>query len=426
MILFYRVLTTLLYPFFIALIFSRKILNKEDPTRYKEKLFPGKFNVVRRKNSKLIWFHAASVGELKSILPIIKILDDKQKNIEFLITTVTLSSANLAKEEISKFENIHHRFFPVDTEFLIKKFLELWKPHLIFLVDSEIWPNLILTAKKNKIKIAMINARITKKSFKRWMWFPKTAKNIFNSFDLCLSSSSETENYLSQLNAKNIFFFGNIKFISNINNEEDDSLKIISKNNKIWMALSTHNGEEKFCLKTHLLLKKNHENLVTIIAPRHTSRVNYIKKLCDQLNLTYQVFEKKEKTFEKKDVIIINSYGILHRFLNQVKSVFIGKSTVRKLKDVSGQSPIEAAKCGCKIYHGQFIYNFKETYEILNKNKISFEIKSSEDLANNLDLDFKNKIKNKEKIIMLMKDLEHRTLSRTMNCINKYFFYENI
>ena len=116
MILAYRVLTTLLYPLFLIIIFLRKILNKEDNYRYKEKIFPSHFNIKRQKNSKLIWFHAASLGELKSIFPIVNELDAK-KNLEFLITTITLSSGNLAKEEFKNRENIHHRFLPLDVFF---------------------------------------------------------------------------------------------------------------------------------------------------------------------------------------------------------------------------------------------------------------------------------------------------------------------
>ena len=426
MFFFYRVITTIFYPIFIILVLIRKILNKEDPIRYKEKIFSSSFNPLRKKKSNLVWFHAASVGEMKSILPIIKILNKKHKNLEFLITTVTLSSANLVKEEIQKFENIHHRFFPLDINFLIKKFLEAWKPNLIFLVDSEIWPNLILAAKKNKIKLAIINARITKKTFRRWMLFPKTAKNIFCLFDLCLSSSNETKNYLTKLNAKNIFFFGNIKFV---NGTVDDAtrkpLNVISKDAKIWMAVSTHKNEEEFCLKTHLLLMKNLKNLTTIIAPRHINRVNIIKRLCEELNLTHQIFERKDNILEKKDVVIINSYGILSKFLSQVDSVFIGKSTNSKFKKVGGQNPIEAAKFGCRIYHGPYVYNFKEIYEILNKNTISFEVTNPNELANKLELDFKDRKNNKEKNTILIKEIENITVNQTMDCINKYFFNEN-
>ena len=119
MILLYRVLTTFIYPILILIIFLRKIRKKEDAFRYKEKIFPTYFNVVRNNNCKLIWFHAASIGEFKSILPIIEGINNNHKNIEFLITTVTLSSSNIAKEELKKFANVHHRFFPLDVEFLI-------------------------------------------------------------------------------------------------------------------------------------------------------------------------------------------------------------------------------------------------------------------------------------------------------------------
>lgn len=165
MILTYRILTNLIYPLLFIFIFLRIILKKEDPKRYKEKIFISHFNVNRKKDFKLIWFHAASIGEIKSIIPIIEELNMSRKNLEFLVTTTTLSSANLATEELKKFNNTQHRFFPFDINFLIDKFLSLWKPSAIFLVDSEIWPNLIFNANKKRIPIAIINARITEKNF---------------------------------------------------------------------------------------------------------------------------------------------------------------------------------------------------------------------------------------------------------------------
>ena len=161
MILLYRILTTLLYPLFVILIYLRKFYKKEDLRRYKEKIFSSHFNVDKKNNKKLIWFHAASIGEFKSIIPIINQLNRNYKKLEFLITTTTLSSSNLSKIELGKIKNARHRFFPLDVGFLIEKFLRLWKPDLIFLVDSEIWPNLILNAKKNGVPLALLNARIT-------------------------------------------------------------------------------------------------------------------------------------------------------------------------------------------------------------------------------------------------------------------------
>ena len=162
MIYIYRVITNILYPLIILIIFFRTFFNKEDKKRFKEKIFSSSFNVERKKDNKLLWFHAASIGEIKSILPVIKELNKKKDNLEFLITTVTLSSSQIAEIELKNIENAKHRFFPIDSHFLIKKFLSLWKPFAIFLVDSEIWPNLITQAKRENIFLALINARISK------------------------------------------------------------------------------------------------------------------------------------------------------------------------------------------------------------------------------------------------------------------------
>ena len=158
------------------------------------------------------------------VLPIIHELDKNNSGLEFLITTITLSSSNLAKQEFKNMKNVHHRFFPFDVKFLMKKFLSKWKPSRIFLVDSEIWPNLILTAKEKNIPIALINARITKKTFNKWNIFNNSAKKIFSTFDLCLVSNKEIENFLKKLQSKNISYNGNIKLISNFDESKITNL----------------------------------------------------------------------------------------------------------------------------------------------------------------------------------------------------------
>lgn len=422
MIFFYRIVTNLLYPILILLIYIRKILEKEDPIRFKEKIFSSHFNVQRLENKKLIWFHCASVGELKSIIPIIKEIDVGNSDFEFLITTVTLSSANLARSEIKKINNVSHRFFPIDVHFLIKKFISSWKPNVIFLVDSEIWPNLIISAKRAKIPIALINARITRKTFKRWMYVPKLAEKIFRSFDLCLSSNLETKQFLENLKAKNIVNAGNIKLIKSNNLNLPRFEKI--KNQKIWCALSTHEGEEKLCIKVHKILSEKFKDVTTIIAPRHIERSSKIKKLCVENNLNVQIIGKDDNFSFNKEVVIINSFGILFEFLLKSRSVFIGKSTLKRLENDSGQSPIEPAQLGCRIYHGPYVSNFKDIYEILNKNKIAKEINTYEELSNNLMEDFEKKIEKKPSLFM--QDLSEKTLENTMKYLNKFLSNENI
>ena len=425
MIPVYRVLTNILYPLLFLHVYYRKIIKKEDILRYKEKILVSHYKIIKRKNSKLIWFHAASIGEFKSIIPIINKLNKERQNLKFLITTNTLSSANIAEIELKKIKNADHRYMPYDVPFLIDKFLYSWKPDRIFLVDSEIWPNLILKAFKYKIPIALINARLTSKSFKRWMLFSNTAKKIFGKFDLFLCSNLETKKYLEKLNLKNIFFEGNIKLSDQVDEEKIKNFneKILVKK-RFWFAASTHKEEDLFCLKVHMKLKEKFKNIITVIAPRHIKRSNKIYSLTKKLRLSAQVLELNENIQENKEIIIINYFGALKSYFKFSKSVFIGKSMIPKLKKDGGQNPIEAAKLGCKIYHGPYVYNFEEIYKILMENGISKKIESYEKLSKNLTLDLKSPLKRKNNNKYLINKLGQKTLNNTMAIINNFLDYE--
>ena len=421
MIFLYRVCTFLLYPLLLIVVYYRKIIQKEDSIRFKEKIFSSCFNVVRKNSTKLIWFHAASIGEFKSIVPIINKLISSHKNIEILITTTTLSSGILANNEILKFQNVYHRFFPFDVSFLINNFLNSWKPNYILLVDSEIWPNLILSIKKRGIPLALINARLTSKSFNKWMKFPKTAKKIFNSFDLCLTSNVETKHYLQKLSLQNVYCFGNIKLISEIDVNKIKNLnEKFLQSRRFWVAASTHRGEDLFCLKTHMKIKEVYKDLVTIIIPRHINKTNEILELANRLKLSTQLLNKNDIISKNKEVVIVNAFGILPDYFNYAKSVFIGKSVIKKLKNDSGQNPIDAAKLGCKIYHGPYVYNFEEIYEILNKNNIATKIETYDELSAYLIKDLENPLKINSKSSEIIKNLGKQTLEDTMRHINNF------
>ena len=420
MIFIYRLITILLYPIFIILIYLRKLFNKEDDNRYKEKIFHSNFFPNRNDKKKLIWFHAASIGEVQSIFPLVKKLNNENNDLEFLITTVTLSSGNIVKKKFFAYKNVNHRYFPLDVNFLIKSFLNKWKPNLVIFIDSEIWPNLIFEIKKRKTPIALINGRITKKSFNKWMLISKFAKKIFSTFDLCLAASKESEKNLKELSVKNLIYFGNIKFAAEVEQKDltDKYLEILKKKT-FWCAASTHKGEEIICLKAHLNLRKTYKDLITIIIPRHINRCIEIRDLCNKHKLSSQVLNDKELIKDNCEIIIINSFGALSKFYNYSKSVFIGKSMIKKLEKVSGQNPIEAAKLKCKIYHGPYVYNFKEIYDLLKSYKISEEINGEKDLCEKLSRDLKNSEDDENKTTDIINDLGQKILENTTKEINK-------
>ena len=423
--LLYRTIAFIIYPLLIILIFFRKIFNKEDKDRYKEKIFSSSFRVKRTNGLKLVLFHAASIGEFKSIIPIIKELEKKNENLEFLVTTQTTSSANLANIELKRFKKATHRYLPLDVNFLMKKFLSHWKPDAIFLVDSEIWPNLIFLANRRGIPLGIINARITRKTYDRWKLFPKMARSIFGLFDLCIVSNTETKKYLENFNAKNVFYFGNLKFCENLEKTQffNKNSKFL-ESNKFWLAASTHEGEDDFCLNTHIELRKKIKNVKTIIVPRHISRVKRIKKMGESLNLTCQILNPDEEMLDNKEIIIINSFGKLQSFYKYSKSVFIGKSIIKKFEDVGGQNPIEAAKLGCKIYHGPYVYNFKDVYLILAQKNVSKQVNNYRELVENLIFDLNNSKENNLEFISLTNQLEQKILNDSMEKIN-FFINEN-
>lgn len=427
MILIYKFLTNFFFPIFVLLIFFRKFFKKEDKVRYKEKIFPSHFRAHEKSKNKLIWFHASSVGELKSILPLVKEINKENKNFEFLVTTVTLSSANLAMSEIKNYDNIYHRFFPLDVTYLVNNFIDAWIPDIVFFVDSEIWPNFILQIKKREIPLAILNARITRKTYKRWSLFPKTARKIFDKFDLCLTSNLETKKYLQEFGSKNIFFNGNLKLINPVENKKSAfKNEQFLKTNRFWVAASTHEGEEKLCLKTHLILKKRFDNLVTIIIPRHTYRANSIKKICDNFELKAKIHKLNDQMTNKNEVFIINHYGSLNEYFNYAKSVFVGKSMLKNLEEVGGQNPIDPVRLGCRIYHGKYVYNFKEIYEFLEKNNISKSISNIEELAQYLSYDLKNIKKDQNNYVSIINNLGNKTLDGVMKSINKFLIDESI
>lgn len=397
LLILYKFLIFIFYLPYIVLILFRKLIKKEHPRKYKEKIF---LNKVTRPKGFLIWFHAASIGEFKSILPLVEYYTRQSPNNFFLITTVTLTSYNEFERRFNSNKRVFHQFLPYDYNFLIENFFKNWRPNIVSFVDSEIWPNFILKIKKENIPLILLNARITKKSFLRWKALGESARKIFSCFTTCISSSKMTSDYLNTLGAQNIKFYGNIKFCSSIEKKKYDAnqFKKISKR-KVWCALSTHFDEENLCGKTHLIAKKKLENILTIIIPRHVHRVNKIYSSLKNLGLEVQIKEETDDIDNLADVVLVNYYGSVNKYLQNINQIFIGKSIIKKFENSGGQNPLEAAKIGCHIFHGPYVSNFEDIYKFLSNHGICEVVLNSNDLANKLDVNFKNNNKiNSEKI----------------------------
>ena len=408
----YRILINIVYILSPIIIIYRLFKKKEDLTRFKEKFC---FFSKKKIKGKLVWIHGASVGEILSIIPIVEKLEKNKEIKQILITSNTLSSSKILSN--LKFKKTIHQFFPIDIKYNCNKFLNYWSPSVAMFVDSEIWPNMITEVKKKSIPLILLNARITKKSFKRWLKFPDTAKNLFRKFDICFASNEQSKKYLGILGAKKIKNIGNLKFTQTEKNETDlnDDLRKKFLSRTLWCASSTHSGEEIFCVHVHKKLKSKHKNLLTIIIPRHAERANEIKNEIEELNLKVHIHSSKNKMPKDTEIYLVDSYGKTKSFFKLCKIVFLGGSLIKH----GGQNPLEAAKYGCKILHGPNIWNFKEIYDLLKEFKITGKIKDTNQMKRIIQ-DLLNKKNNSTHIKTKIKKLGNKIFKNTFEEINLF------
>ena len=410
MILFYRFLINLILILSPFIILIRLLKKKENPKRFREKIG---FFTKHRSKGKLIWFHGASVGELQSIVPLLEKLEKSKKISQILITTNTLSSSEVISK--IKLKKISHQFFPIDNNLVIKKFINHWKPSAALFIDSEIWPNTLINLSKEKIPTVLINARITRKSYNRWIKLKNFSKLIFNKFDLCLSSNKETVGFLKKLGAKNIKYFGNLKYSQTENKEIDidsKTIKFISKKTA-WCASSTHNSEEKFVGLVHNKLKKKYKNLLTVVIPRHIEREEAIKEQFLNLGLKVHVHEPKSRIHQDTDIYLVNSFGKTKSFYSIIKNVFLGGSLIKH----GGQNPLEAVRYNCNILHGPNVSNFNEIYKFLYNQKISKKVINLNQTTNILHKLFNSK-KSQKNIKNKLNKIGQKILKKNIDEIN--------
>ena len=358
----------LIFIIFSPIIFLARIISgKEDPKRFLEKFC---FYKNIQNTRKTIWFHGASIGEIKSIIPIIISLEKNKKIKKILLTSSTTSSASLIKNY--KFKKTTHVFFPIDTNYLTIKFIRYWKPQIALFIDSEIWPNMFKNLNKNKIPIILLNARITKKSFHRWRKFPNFSKNIFSKISLAMPQNTETIKYLKTLGVKKIKIAGNLKYFGYSKKILDKNTKKFFKNRLIFCAASTHHNEELFIGKMHKELKLKYNNFLTILIPRHTNRSNTIINDLKNIELNTVTRSSSKKINKDTDIYLVDTYGEASMFYELSNITFVGGSIINH----GGQNPLEPARLGNYIIHGPNIQNFKEVYKLLKNLNISAEVNS--------------------------------------------------
>ena len=409
MFFIYEVLGLIFIIFSPIIFLIRIFLGKEDPKRFLEKfcIYSKKFKI-----KKTIWLHGSSVGEILSVIPIINALE-KNKNIKKIILSSSTTSSALIFSKYN-FKKTTHVYFPIDTNYLSNKFIKYWKPQVAFFIDSEIWPNMFNNLNINKIPIILLNGRITRKSFRRWMKFPNFAKKNFGKISLAMPQNNETSKYLKKLGVKKIKIAGNLKYFVHQKKSLDKNTKKKFKKRLIFCAASTHYNEELFIGKMHKDLRLKNKNLLTILIPRHANRSSAITNELKNIGLKIITRSSNEQISKSTDIYIVDTYGETSKFYELSNITFLGGSLVPH----GGQNPLEPARTGSYILHGPYIQNFTEIYNMLSKLNISSKINSIFNMKKivNKKIKYKQPKKVRQKLI----NIGNNILKKNLNEINKY------
>jgi 3-deoxy-D-manno-octulosonic-acid transferase len=355
----YRTGLTVLEPAAAGLLHWRERKGKEDRARLRERQgWPSR----ERPPGHLAWLHGASVGETLSLLPVVEQLT--QRGVEVLITSGTRTSADVVSRRLPP--GALHQFIPLDVPRYVRRFLDHWQPDLVLFAESEIWPNIIMETERRRIPVVLVNARLSERSYVRWSKLPHVARALFSRFALCIAQSADDAERLARLGAPRVSVAGNLKFDAVPPPSDPHALAALSglvTGRPIWMAASTHPGEEAVAAEVHRILEARFPELLTIIVPRHPARGSDALEIARGADLRCVRRSDGEQPHRRTDVYVADTIGELGLFYRLSPVVFMGGSLVPH----GGQNPIEPAKLGSAILHGPHVHNFSEVYSAIDR-----------------------------------------------------------
>jgi len=380
----YRGATRLARPAAMTILKHRAARGKEMPGRLAERLGIAS---EPRPEGPLFWFHAASVGETNAILPLIHQLKRLHPSLNVLLSTVTVTSAKIAAERLPA--GSIHQFLPLDSPHFCKRFIQHWRPDLGLFTESEIWPNLIVEASNASVPLALVNARMSQRSCKRWQMLPSLSKPVFSRFDLVLAQNWRFAKRLTRLGVRKAIITGNLKYDAPpppVDLESLQNLRRAIGDRPVFLAASTHPGEEETIAAAHELLQRAIPSLLTIIAPRHPERGEAVASLLRERGFSCARRSICDELPAQTQIYIADTLGELGLFYSLAPFSFIGGSLIPH----GGQNPIESIKLGSGILSGPHTFNFAETYDVLQRYQGYRLVEGPEELAAELRALFEN------------------------------------
>ncbi|HSK41677.1 MAG TPA: 3-deoxy-D-manno-octulosonic acid transferase, partial [Arenibaculum sp.] len=350
----YRGLTDLGGPAIRLLVARRRAAGKEDAARQSER-----FGVPSRPRpaGRLIWCHAASVGESLSVLTLVRHLLASYADVSILVTTGTVTSASLMVQRLP--ERAFHQYVPIDRMPWVRRFLDHWRPDFVLWTESEIWPNLLSEVRRRGMPAALVNARISGRSYRNWRYFPGFAGSLLGAFGLCLAQTETEAERLRRLGASDVRCLGNMKYSADPlpdGGSGTQPLRAAIAGRPAWLLASSHPGEEAIAAEVHRRLADSVPGLLTVIAPRHPDRGKDIAAELTRLGFAVARRAPGDVPGTGDQIYLADTLGELGMLYRLVPVVCIGGSLV----PFGGHNPIEPAQLGCVLVYGPHMTNFAE------------------------------------------------------------------
>lgn len=337
----------------------RERRGKEDSARLGERT--GRSPTPRPEGS-LAWVHAASVGETSAVLPLIARLAAERADLTVLLTTGTVTSAQMAAARLPG--GALHHYAPLDSPRFVRRFLDHWRPDVAIFVESEIWPNFIIEAAERGIPLALVNGRLSQRSYRRWRRQPRMSRALFGRFDLILAQNERIARRFAGLGGRKVTPVGNLKMDAPpppIDRREFKRLRELWKGRTLFLAASTHAGEETIIAEVHRRVKERYPDLLTVIAPRHPSRSGAIAEDLWRQGYKAALRSRAVDADDQCEIYIADTIGELGLFYALAPVAFIGGSLVGH----GGQNPVEAIRLGAAVITGPHHHNFADAYATL-------------------------------------------------------------
>ena len=325
------------------------------------------------KNDDVIMVHGVSVGETNALENLIKTIRKEFPNSKLVYTTGTWTGQDIAKKKLSDYTDLI-TYFPADFPCVLKKFFDKVNPKRVLIAETEIWPNFAIECKKRGIKLYTINGRISDSTFKSYNMFRFIFKPFLNLYTGIFTQSTDDNNKFLKLgaNPETTKRMNNLKFDVT---KPEVNFEFNKSRARVFLAGSTHQGEDEIALSTFKKLKENHSDLKMILAPRHLTRVDEVKSLVEKYEFTYAQRSNGISSLEGVDVLILDTLGELGKMYNFADLSFIGGS----FNKTGGHNPLESIVFNKPVISGPSIHNFKDIYTIIRKAEAGFVVKDADE-----------------------------------------------